>query len=160
MKQIFNAGRVRRWHNNPDLSRFEDYNDAHQGRVARIILALHPKPSACLIVAALTHDDGELFAGDMTRGTKDANPELREVVRQVERVGFKQVWGIDDLPSDHLSDDEKEWLKFADRLDSYMWMKHVRPQLAHRPEWVAACDELKKTAKELNVLMDVWQVIS
>lgn len=155
---IFNAGRVRRWHNNPVMSRTDDYNDAHQGRVARLLLALHPNPTLMLLVAALTHDDGELFAGDMTRPVKDGNPELREAVREIEDAGTCEIWGIE-KPIE-LSPIDQEWLKFADRLDSYMWMLHTNPELSRRSDRICARQDLEQFARKHDIWYDICRVIS
>lgn len=153
LQAIFDAGRVRRWHSNPDMSHTDDYNDAHQGRVARIILALHPNPSKRLIFAALMHDDGESLTGDFSFEFKRQFPALREQIRIAEHERIVELWGFqaDLLPTD------KKWLKFADCLDSYMWMVHKARHLAYRVDWAEQREWLIKTAEELNVTLRDWK---
>lgn len=154
LRQIFNAGRVRRWHHCPELSWSDDYNDGHQGRVARIILALHPKPSIKLLAAALSHDDGELAAGDMGRDAKRENPELREMLRRVENASYRAMWNVEPHVQ-WLTDDEKDWLRFADSLDAYMWMQHKQPNLDNRDDWVAASMSLVEFAMEKGIISEI-----
>ena len=156
LSEIFNAGRVRRWHSNPDMSWTDDYNDAHQGRVARILLALHPEPSALLLAAALTHDDGELEAGDMNRNVKNANHELREMVRDLENQGRIKIWGA--IPETFLSDKDKKWLHLADRIDGQMWMLHKNPNLMKRNDWIAERVAIEALADALGVLSEVKEI--
>ena len=71
---LYNAGAVRRWHTNPHMAHVVDTIDGHSGRVAKMILLLHPAPSMALIRAALTHDDGEYAVGDIPGPAKSALP--------------------------------------------------------------------------------------
>lgn len=154
LQTVFNAGRVRRWHTNPDMSWTDDYNDAHQGRVARIILALHPAPSIFLLAAALTHDDGELRSGDMCVDVKNTNPDVYQQIKEIEDRGSCEIWSRREPHESLLNAQNREWLKFADRLDAYMWMKHRNPKLATRPDWVEAREFLMTFAEE-NMLETV-----
>lgn len=157
LQRIFDAGRVRRWHSNPDMSWCEDYNDAHQGRVARIILALHPKPRPLLIAAALTHDDGELVAGDIGFDAKAANPGLRQMAQILEDSATCEMWGLPkgQTPYQMLNDEDRAWVKFADQLDSYMWMMHKQPRLQFRNDW----DAQKKRLHEFAIQHQIWHKI-
>jgi len=151
---VFASGRVRRWHTNLDLSCTEDYNDAHQGRVARIILALHPDPSAGLICAALTHDDGERGPGDLSTDAKK-NPELRAIVEAEERKTAVKTWG----KIWWLESDEQKWLKFADRLDAYMWAKHKAPWVLVQDTWVKHRRELLDSVESLGCTAKIKGII-
>ncbi|NUM72775.1 hypothetical protein HUU40_00295 [candidate division KSB1 bacterium] len=152
VEQVFAAGRVRRWHSHPEMSHTEDYNDAHQGRVARLILALHPSPSALLIAAALTHDDGESGPGDMSRQAKRANPELRAMLQELEDAKICQIWNTPIPPRMSLNPDEIAWLKFCDLLDGYMWVKHKNPNILAQPGWIANRNELAEFAKSQHII--------
>lgn len=117
LRQIFNAGRVMRWHTNPELAHTNDRIDGHAGRVGRIILALHPSPSVALLRSALIHDDGEIAVGDMKAPLKDKFPDIAAALSDVEADHRIKLWGHD--PS--MTIDDALWLRFADRLDAYMW---------------------------------------
>lgn len=122
----FRASFVRRWHTNPDLAQTVDTLAGHGGRVARIILKLWPDASEALLQWALVHDDGESVVGDVPSTTKGAT-----VIQEQERAALDRIWP--GLPE--LTPDEYERLKFADRLDAYMWAKHHAPHTLESDGW-------------------------
>lgn len=158
IEMIFNAGRVRRWHSDPDMSWTDDYNDGHQGRVARLLLALHPNPCVLLIAAALTHDDGELVAGDMGAVAKRAYPDARAALQVIEDRTTCEMWGIPETPTNCLSPDNLEWLKFADRLDGYMWMMRKASHLAKQADWKITARQLETFARKHSLPWPVHYV--
>lgn len=118
---IYDACRVRRWHTNPELSCTDDYIDGHSGRVTRYILKLHPCPSRQLIIAALIHDDGEHGIGDIAQPAKvmlrQFEPVAMARLDACEEDALAEIW--DAFPD--LTAMETQWLRFADRLDAYIW---------------------------------------
>lgn len=150
LRAVWNAGRVRRWHTNPDLSWTDDYLDGHQGRVARLLLALHPAPSRALIVAALTHDDGEWAVGDIARPAKEDLAEMEPAawsrMLACEDEARADVWG-DALA---LQPDQVAWLRLCDRLDAHMWMLANKPKLRKRPDWREDRGWIEARAQELG----------
>lgn len=155
--EIFRTGRVRRWHAHPEVSHTEDYNDGHQGRVARLLLALHPKPSLLLIAAALTHDDGELATGDLPSDFKRDHPELREAIRAIEHRQTKEIWGCS--PTNTIDEESREWLKFADRLDGHMWVKRYVPEVLKQHDWQVQILHLREFAKKHGILEALEDVL-
>ena len=149
LTSIFRAGFVRRWHSNADLCHTVDRIDGHSARVARIILALHPSPPVGLIRAALTHDDGEGVTGDMSAVCKGGNPELAEMLAEAEYAARRALWG----PDPYLRHIEHAWLKFADRLDAYMWAAHHAPHIMGSDGWVKRLAWINETADVLGVDM-------
>ena len=145
--KIFRAGFVRRWHKNPDLCHTADPVDGHSGRVARLILALHPNPSMDLLRAALVHDDGEHATGDMSVPAKLANPQMSKMIDRMERAARIDLWGSDF----ELWQEEQVWLKFADRLDAYMWAKHHAPHIMDSDDWPECRRWLVEQAEALGV---------
>jgi len=148
---IFRAGFVRRWHTNPDLAHTNDRVDGHSARVARIILALHPNPSIGLIRAALIHDDGESVVGDIPSPTKDAvsfvcGPEFSEMEKDVRCRLWGMRWSDDEVRAQ-----DAAWLKFADRLDAYMWAAHHAPHVLGGDGWPIALVWLFAEGKRLGV---------
>lgn len=160
LQTIFNAGRVRRWHKNAALSWTDDYNDGHQGRVARLILALHPKPSNYLLAAALTHDDGEIESGDMDAEFKRSNPIIADALQKFEDAATCKMWGVNFTPSSALNPKEKSWLKFCDRLDAYMWVKHKQPSELEKEDWQRQNKELKEFAEKNGITAYVEEILS
>lgn len=149
---LFRAARARRWHTNARLAPTEDYLDGHQGRVARLLLALHPSPTLRLIGAALIHDDGEHVVGDLPGPSKSALPdELRAAFEDAEVAALEGVWGA--LPE--LTPQEARWLTFADRLDAAMWCAWHRPGDLGREDWRATLAWLDGRAVALGAVIGV-----
>lgn len=133
---IFAAARVTRWHTHPRLSLTHDPLDGHQGRVARIIMALHPAPSAQLLMAALTHDDGEHVTGDMPGETKRDLPTITAgVLEDMEDEAREVLWGN---VHTHVSGENAAWLTLADRIDAFMWCGFHAAEELDKPEWQRA----------------------
>lgn len=120
---IWRSQRVRRWHCNPDLSETSDFIDGHSARVTKLILALHPGTSRRLLVAALTHDDGEHAVGDIPQPVKAVlrklEPAAWERILATEEDALAELWG--DVVGAALSEHEARWLRFCDRLDAFLW---------------------------------------
>ena len=92
---LYNAGAVRRWHTNPHMAHVVDTIDGHSGRVAKLILLLHPAPSMALIRAALTHDDGEHATGDVPYPAKAAMPPaVRAALDAIETAAREAICGL------------------------------------------------------------------
>ena len=165
MSQLLNmwrAARVRRWHTNHELAGTDDRIDGHSGRVARIILLLHPLPSFALLSAALIHDDGEWGIGDIAQPAKVAMRKLEPAawarIEATEEDSLCEIWQR--FPS--LTITEHAWLKFADRLDAYMWaaMHGARLDRNGRPADLAW---LEATAVELDTatrLREFWEALA
>jgi hypothetical protein len=123
---IYTSGSVTLWHTNPDLAQTVDTLAGHGGRVARIIIKLWPDSSVALLHWALVHDDGESVVGDVPAPAKGAT-----VIHEQERAALDRIWpGLPDL-----TPDEYERLRFADRLDAYMWAKHHAPHVLDGDGW-------------------------
>lgn len=144
--KIFRAGRVNRWHTNPDLAHTNDRIDGHGARVARIILALHPDPSLDLIRAALIHDDGESVVGDVKAPFKDDRPDIADALADAEGEAVEAIWGRGYVVE---RIDGAAWLKFADRLDAYMWAAHHAPHVLSGDGWPEAKAALIRMAADL-----------
>lgn len=145
--RAFRAGFVQRWHTNPELSRTNDRVDGHSGRVARIILMLHPDPSVSLLRAALIHDDGECAVGDMKAPFKGKYPVIADALEELEYIERSEIWGGS---TDHPMQNDGRWLKFADRLDAYMWAKHHAPYVMDSDGWPEAWAWLRKEGEALG----------
>lgn len=139
---VFRAGFVRRWHTNPDLAQTGDRLDGHQGRVARLLLALWPSSSREILIAALTHDDGESVVGDMPATVKGAG-----VTCAAEDFARQAIWG----PDPGLANLERARLKFCDRLDAFMWARHHAPQVLDGDGWPECARWLLDEASRLGV---------
>ena len=144
IQRVFYAGLTTRWHTNPHLAQTCDRLDGHQGRVARLILALFPDASRDLLIAALTHDDGESVTGDIP-----ATYPKSDRHKVAEAFAQKDIWGSG-MP--RLSYTDGQRLKLADKLHAYMWAEHHAPAVVlDNPEWSEAWQEIVKLAVELGV---------
>lgn len=143
LERIFYAGLTRRWHTNARLSGTCDRLDGHQARVARIILALWPDASRELLIAALTHDDGEWITGDIPATFGKTDDQASH-----EAAAYITIWGDKFMRL-------REWdlprLQFADKLDAYQWASHHAPHIMGKPEWVEAWAQIEEMAAWLGV---------
>lgn len=135
LTSIFAAARVTRWHTHPRLSLTHDPLDGHQGRVARIIMALHPAPSAQLLMAALTHDDGEHVTGDMPGEFKSDYKFGLDWLGEIEAEARTDLWGKVHIG---FSGENEDWLRLADRIDAFMWCGFHAAEELDKPEWQRA----------------------
>lgn len=147
---IWQACRVRRWHTNAELAGTDDRIDGHSGRVARIILKLHPCPSRDLLIAALIHDDGEYGIGDIAQPAKvmlrQFEPAAMARLNACEEDALAEVW---QAPIDYLTTTETQWLRFADRLDAYVWAAKHGARM-DRNGWPEDWQALLAMARDLN----------
>lgn len=128
--EILRGGYCTRWHANPDLADIRETLAEHHARIAQILLALHPAPSAALIDAAVHHDAGEPGCGDLPQPFKEANPYIAQAHADAERAELGRL-GISVM----IDDDEARWLKLADRLAAYAHVAQVRPVVLSRSDW-------------------------
>ena len=142
----FKAGSVHRWHCNPWLAGTHDRTDGHGARVARIIDLLWPDAPKALLQSALRHDDGEVAVGDVKAPAKDADPVFAEMLEDRETVARQSLWG----PDPALTLDDLRKLKFADRLDAWIWARHHRAPMSV-DGWPAAMCWLFAEAQMLGV---------
>lgn len=141
------AGFVRRWHSNIHLVDTTDYDSGHQQRCTIMLLLFWPDASRASIIDTLTHDQGEVDAGDVSHPTKRKHPPLREILQLIEDESIRgqgfPVGEVDEL--------ELARRKFLDLLDSYVWMLRHKPQLRAKVEWEEQREQLQKQACDLGV---------
>lgn len=126
---VMASGQVMRYHANITMNRMCQTNADHSWGVVSLILMLHPNPSLNLIRAAQFHDCGEIFVGDLPAPFKRAHPELAASHRAVEHQILERMG----IPVPNLTMQEQDWLDFADRLESRLYMdaeclEDLRPQ--------------------------------
>ena len=113
-KEIRKAGAVKRYHTSATI-RTQDIA-AHSWHVAQIIIYIYPQARADLLKAALDHDIGELYTGDIPAPFKWDNPELATQIKSVEATYVHTIGsGV------VLSEVEQQVLDFADMLDCLLW---------------------------------------
>jgi hypothetical protein len=114
------AARVRRFHTWPMIT--QQTTGEHCARVAKLYCALFGLPRAEVLLYALHHDDGELFAGDSPTSAKWDVPSLKTATDEAERLGLSRL-GVE-MPT--LEDHEFRRVKVCDVLEL----------------WETACHEL------------------
>jgi len=147
--QLWLSGRVMRWHTNPRMSSTQDRLDGHHGRVAQIIIECHPDPSVVLLRAALTHDAGEAIVGDLPADMKRQMPEVAERHALVEAVSRDTISGA--FPD--LSESEQTYLRYADRLDAYLWAQFHGEDMT-KIDWRLAREEIARLAAMLFFIVE------
>ena len=145
--RAWRAGFVRRWHTNFDLCDTVDYDAGHQGRVAILLLCFFPGSSRALLIRAVTHDQGEVAAGDVASPAKSANPEFRKFLHDLEgKEILRQL-----LPQPDLTSEEQTMLSLCDWLDAWLWMMRHKPALALQDDWMKQLHDAAEWAKSLGV---------
>lgn len=152
---ILRGGYCTRWHANPDLAHVRETLAEHHARVAQIILALHPAPSAHLIDVALHHDAGEPEVGDLPGPFKRNNPGIARAHAEAEDEQLALL-GIDT----EISHEDVEWIRLADRLAAYAHVAQVQPQLLSRIDWREARGEIVSMAWRLQVPDEVHRLLN
>lgn len=117
IKALRSSGLVERLHTMPHHG---SYNVAqHCYGVCSLLFVLHPNPSIDLIRAALWHDFGEQWTGDIPAPIKWQEPELAEILRRVEQKYEIDYFGAD--ITENLSGEELFWLKCCDIIELLLW---------------------------------------
>ena len=144
--KLWLSGRVMRWHTHPRMAGTGDRLDGHHARVAQIILQFHHDPSVDLLRAALTHDAGEMDVGDIPSGMKRDMPDVAERLARVEAVSRDTIAGT--FPD--LSESDQTWLRWADRLDAYLFAQHMGMDMT-ATEWRLAHEEIARLEAMLGL---------
>ncbi|MEY4863793.1 MAG: hypothetical protein RLZ51_1888 [Pseudomonadota bacterium] len=138
------AHRVQRYHTNPHLARVGQTNADHAHGVASIIAMLHPEPSAALLRAALWHDAGERWAGDLPSPFKEEFPDVARQHRFAEQRLALRAAPLEPM----LTPDEESWLKMADGLEALFFAALHRPNLLERADWLKHMDDVLDRAED------------
>lgn len=153
--KAWTAGFVRRWHTNTHLCDTVDYDSGHQQRCCILLLLLWPNASRTSIIDTLTHDQGEIDAGDMAHPAKRKHPQIAELLQLVEDASIKEQG----FSLGHITDQEYAQRKFVDFLDSYLWMLRHKPYLRRQKAWSDQKEQLLEQAQTLDVFDKVQGLI-
>ena len=148
--QVWLSGFVRRWHCNPDLAHTAQTNAQHQWGCAVLALHLWPDDHA-LMIAALTHDVGEVWIGDVSGPAKRANPALKETLDSAEAENFERL-------KLHVPK-KTQALKLVDMLEAYLWAERHAPHLMDRDGWPEMVEGIADLAMHLCVYEKVEELL-
>lgn len=144
MSELYLTSFVQRWHTHPRLAREGQNLGHHQWGCAALIAQLHPEPTTALVLAALFHDVGEAVTGDMPYTAKQ---RYGDILGPMEKESQERLTGY----RFHLTDEDNRWIKFVDRLESYLFVKLKSPSVLAEPEWIKCRDWITKEAWSLEV---------
>ena len=151
-----NGNKVQRFHTvNSFVTETVGHHSANMA-ILCVILSEY-KPSASLLLAALTHDLAEQFTGDVPATAKWDSPDLVKALKSMEKK-YERTWH-----SAPLTDYERRVLKQADMLDlCFKSLEEVRmgnpdfkPILRRGIEWLQANEPLPTTYSILKELQHV-----
>ena len=152
---LYKSGFVQRWHTHHVLARTGQTLGHHQWGVATIIAALHPCPSAALLMAAMWHDVGESVSGDMPFTAKRNNVALSYELGKIEHKAQSRLTQRNIV----IDDDDEAWLKMADRLEAYLYVQTVEPRLLDSDDWQECLDDIFAISEELGIYDDVAELV-
>lgn len=130
--QLLQSGFSKRFHSNPDMADKADDLAQHQWSVAMILLFLKPDCSKELLVEALTHDVGEMVAGDLSYDFKINNKEIAELHKKLEVIYRNRIISTKEL----FFKDDINALQLSDWLSAYWWVGVKNPSLLYRNDWL------------------------
>jgi len=145
--KAWHATLVRRWHTQPELVHTHDPDGHHQHRCTILLLCFWPDSSRDSIIDTLTHDQGEIDAGDMAGPAKQKHPTIRQLLQDVEDESIESQ-GLNLCDPSEL---EIRRRKFVDCLDSYLWMRSYKSAMALKPAWANQFEWLIKESIELGI---------
>lgn len=91
---------------------------SHTYRVLLLLAMLNPEASPMLFRAALLHDAGEWFVGDIPAPTKRSSPPMKAALDALESDLLTKATG---LIQPVLTETDARWLAFADALEGALW---------------------------------------
>ena len=152
LRNLYLSSFVKRWHTDPWLSEWRQTNGHHQWGVATLIAVLHPAPPARLLLAALTHDAGEILTGDIPYGFKKlyGGGGIVEAVEQAGEVERDDMLGVATGTLD-LADEEQAWLEMADRLEAWLFVSVASPDMLATRDWQECERAILEAADALGV---------
>lgn len=148
--KMYLAGKVSRWHTEPRVPPQTIADHCH-GVLSLLMLNCPPEEiNGHLVFAAMFHDHGEKFVGDVRSPAKAKSPSLKEELDKAEKQAMGEHLGMS-MPE--LTERENLWLKWADRFESLMYLNAMAPPGAidenEHKTLAAECDQM---AMKLGIL--------
>ena len=143
IKQLIRSGGVKRWHQYPEMNGCNENLAEHQWTVAMLVLFFDPDASREDLIFALTHDVGELEAGDLSRQSKALN-----VIMEAETLARRRIlsgkWDSGEYRHTHA-------IHLADRLAAWIKMMQFNPSLRRETAWVEMRTKMYVEAERLGL---------
>ena len=118
LRNIYESGRTRRYHANPQMAPLGQTVADHTWGMLALLFALNPHPSADLVKAITYHDSHGRWIGDVPYPFKRRAPELCQAHEEIgDQIALEM--GIP-LPED-LDEIDTKWLRLLDRLEAYLF---------------------------------------
>lgn len=116
------CGSTLRYHCNDTMNHRPQSVAQHCWNMNSLLYRLYPvEPPASLVRAIHHHDSAEFWVGDVPYPAKVKSPELAALLDKLEA----SVLTDNRIQVPFLTDEEKAWLKFLDRFESYLYMTSV-----------------------------------
>lgn len=149
---LHTTGRTLRYHANPTVSGYAQTVADHTWGVLAILYRFHPAPSRALLGATMFHDSAELWAGDLP------GPFKREhgLAARAHEKAEQQIALEKGIPQFSLTAEETRWLKFADRLECYLYVRIKCPWLLENEGWQKLMVDLVTEAEALGIVEDIF----
>lgn len=114
------AGEVSRYHTWPHLR--QQSVAEHSWQVMRIVLTIYPMAPRDLLIHCMAHDVGEIGTGDIPYPIKKENPDLKEIMDELEAETLSAMTLKWNFPSGAaLSPEEKLIFKLAEFIEMWEW---------------------------------------
>jgi 5'-deoxynucleotidase YfbR-like HD superfamily hydrolase len=127
IEKLLDSGHVRRWHQHPVMSKHAENLAEHQWKVAMFTLWLDPEVSRAELIDALTHDVGELGAGDLSPITKAQMQHEHAEIEARSRTEMVRNTVLDTSARE-----------LADKLAAWDFMTRHEPSLRWTDDWVVS----------------------
>lgn len=148
LEKIYGAGKSVRYHTDPWFIRFGQTIADHTWGMLAIIYKFNDSPSPDLLKTITFHDCGEYLCGDLPYPFKRMAPDLAAKHAEIEERVLEDFL---DGPLPALSNEDKTWLVFADRLEAQCFMLMYMPELRDRKDWVQNYEKCLQCAIEFGI---------
>ncbi len=143
---------VNRWHSNPyaELRNSGDTINAHQMRVADMLMHFWPDAPADAIHYARTHDEHEKVMGDIPAPEKAQWGPSLSVLYAIRESEVRSQMGLPHCPIGW-----RHRVRFCDVLDAYRWVERHCPRALKDDDWQAVRGDLRRWADGLGVEVEL-----
>ena len=132
LETLYHTSLVTRYGSRPGVAHLSQTTGQHSHGMLVLLYMMHPNPGSELVKAVTFHDSDELFGGDLSYPFKQNYPEAAKAHEELS----KEIGKVNGIPYPSLTDEDKRWLKFLDRLEPWLYLKTMRPDILYTPPFV------------------------